>query len=35
LAVGKVKWYMHEIRSKLGVKNSIQAVMRAQELHLL
>ena len=35
LAVGTVKWYMHEIRSKLGVNNRVAAINRARELGLL
>ena len=35
LAVGTVKWYLHQIRQKLGVNNRVQAVKRARELDLL
>ena len=34
-SVGTVKWYVHQIHSKLGVNSRTQAIARARELHLL
>jgi LuxR family maltose regulon positive regulatory protein len=35
LALGTVRWYAHDIYSKLGVGNRTQAVARARELNLI
>ena len=35
ITVGTVKWHVHNILQKLGVKNRTQATIRAQELGLL
>lgn len=35
LSVKTIKWYLHEMYSKLSVKNRTQAVVRARELNLL
>jgi ATP/maltotriose-dependent transcriptional regulator MalT len=34
-SVGTVKWYVHQIHSKLAVSSRTQAIARARELHLL
>ena len=34
-SVGTVKWYVHQIHSKLGVNSRTQAIARARELQLL
>ena len=34
-SVGTVKWYVHQVFSKLGVSNRTQAAIRARELQLI
>ncbi|HUF38545.1 MAG TPA: protein kinase [Anaerolineales bacterium] len=35
ITVGTVKWYVNQIFNKLGVRNRVQAIVRARELHLV